>query len=350
MALHFQLSTFNLKRSDIMNSDHTGHDRPNPKKPKCQPSIKWENKSMESSEMRHRLEWLIEILSEIELRLGAWMEKHGLLLLRIGMGIVFLWFGALKLLGMSPAAELVANTTSWIPIPGFTYVLSVWEMAIGICFMYTPLLRVALILLFLHMPGTFLPIVILPGAVFREFPFVLTLEGQYIVKNLVLIAAAIVIGGKVRHHMQGLLRFAPDEFTALLHRGTWAVATRGEKLVEQGEELNRVFFIPSGRFSVRVDGKEVAQRKGGQFVGEISYLTKAKTTTTIEILEPTRYLFWDRPLLEELMEKEPKLYYAMLSSMNLDLITKLLSPPRLSAPTGRADPSHEGLGTAVLEN
>ena len=187
-------------------------------------------------------------------------------------------------------------------------------MAIGLCFLYQPLLRVALILLFLNMPGTFLPIVILPGEVFRAFPFGLTLEGQYIVKNLVLIAAAIVIGGKIRHQMQGLMRFAPDEFTALLHRGTWTVAKRGDKLVEQGEALDRVFFIHSGRFSVRVDGKEVAQRKDGQFVGEISYLTKTTATATVEILEPTRY-------------------YAMLSSMNLDLITKLLSPPRLSAPT-----------------
>jgi uncharacterized membrane protein YkgB len=287
---------------------------------------------MEARNMRHRFEWPINILSEIELRLGAWMEKYGLLLLRIGMGTVFLWFGALKHLGLSPAAELVVKTMSWLPIPGFLHILGVWEMAIGICFLYTPLLRVALLLLFLHMPGTFLPIVLLPEKVFQAFPFVLTMEGQYIVKNLVLIAAAIVIGGKIRHQMQGLMRFAPEEFTALLHRGTWAIAQRGEKLVEQGEDLNRVFFIHSGRFAVRVDGQEVAQRKGGQFVGEISFLTKATATATVEILEPTRYLFWDRPLLEELIEKEPTLYYALLSSMNLDLITKLLSPPQLSSP------------------
>jgi hypothetical protein len=206
-------------------------------------------------------------------------------------------------------------------------------MVIGLCFLYKPLLHVALVLLFLHMPGTFLPIVLLPEKVFQAFPFVLTMEGQYIVKNLVLIAAAIVIGGKIRHRMQGLMRFAPDEFTALLHRGTWAVARRGDKLVEQGEELNRVFFIHSGRFAVQVDGQEVAQRTGGQFVGEISYLTNATATATVEILESTRYLFWERPLLKALLEKEPTLYYALLSSMNLDLITKLLSPPQLSSPT-----------------
>jgi uncharacterized membrane protein YkgB len=299
--------------------------------PNGRPAIKEENTSMESRAMGHRFERPIDILSEIELRLGAWMEKYGLLLLRIGMGTVFFWFGALKFLGLSPAAALVTDTMSWLPFPGFIHVLGSWEMAIGICFLYTPLLHVALLLLFLHMPGTFLPIVLLPGEVFRVFPFELTLEGQYIVKNLVLIAAAIVIGGKIRHRMQGLMRFAPDEFTALLHRGTWAVAKRGEKLVEQGEELDRVFFIHSGRFAVRVDGQEVAQRQGGQFVGEISFLTKATATATVEVIEPTRYLVWDRPLLEELIEKEPTLYYAMLSSMNLDLITKLLRPPQLSS-------------------
>jgi uncharacterized membrane protein YkgB len=282
--------------------------------------------------MRHRFERPIDILSEIELRLGAWMEKYGLLLLRIGMGAVFFWFGALKFLGLSPAAALVIKTMSWLPFPGFIYVLGLWEMAIGLCFLYTPLLRVALLLLFLHMPGTFLPIVLLPEAVFQAFPFVLTMEGQYIVKNLVLIAAAIVIGGKIRHQMQGLMRFAPGEFTALLHRGTWAVAQRGEKLVEQGATLNRVFFIHHGRFAVRVNGQEVAQRNGGQFVGEISFLTNATATATVEILEPTRYLYWDRALLEELIEKEPTLYYALLSSMNLDLITKLLSLPQRSSP------------------
>ena len=74
---------------------------------------------MESRTMGHRFERPIEILSEIELRLGAWMEKHGLLLLRIGMGTVFFWFGALKALGLSPAAALVTNTMSWLPFPGF---------------------------------------------------------------------------------------------------------------------------------------------------------------------------------------------------------------------------------------
>ena len=275
-----------------------------------------------------RRERAIELLSELELRLGAWMEKHGLFLLRIGMGVVFFWFGALKPLGMSPAANLVADTTAWIPIPNFLYVLGAWEMTIGICFLFKPLLRIALVLLFMHMPGTLLPVVMVPDQVFQSFPFALTLEGQYIVKNLVLVAAAIVIGGRIRHRMQGLMRFAPDELTALMHQGQWGVAQPGTKLVEQGQELDRVYFVHSGRFAVKIDDKQIAERKGGQFVGEISFLTGSAASATIEVLSTTRYIFWDHAHLQELVEQEPALYHAMLSSMNLDLISKLLSPPQ----------------------
>lgn len=271
---------------------------------------------------------LMDILSEFELHLGAGMERYGLVLLRVGLGVVFVWFGALKLLDLSPAAELVANSTSWLPIPAFPQVLGVWEMLIGLCFLGKPLLRVALVLLFLQMPGTFLPVVIVPGAVFREFPFVLTIEGQYIVKNLVLIAAAIVIGGAIRHRMPGLMRLAPDQFTALLHRGAWAVAAPGDTLIEQGETLDRLLFVHSGCLSVRVEGREVAQCGPGQFVGEISYLTSGPATATVEALAPTRYLSWDRALLHELMQTQPALYSAMLSGMSLDLITKLLGSRR----------------------
>ena len=283
-------------------------------------------------EQSNHIEQLVILYSELELRLGAWMEKHGLSLLRLGMGIVFFWFGALKPLGLSPATELVAKTTTWIPIEGFINLLGFWEMAIGLCFIYAPLVRVALILLFMHMPGTLLPLVMLPAESYIQFPFVLTMEGQYIIKNLVLVAAGIVIGGKVRHRMQGLFRLAPDEFTSLLHKGTWAVARPGDVLVQQGEEIDNLCFIHSGRFAVQIDGQEVVQRTGGHFVGEMSFLTKGTATATIEILETTRYIVWDKSQLEELMENDSNLYHSLLSSMSLNLVTKLLSPSQSLLP------------------
>lgn len=64
--------------------------------------------------------------------------------------------------------------------------------------LYRPLIRVGLLLLFVQLPGTFLPLVLLPDVVFTAIPYGLTVEGQYIIKNLVIIGAALVIGGTVR--------------------------------------------------------------------------------------------------------------------------------------------------------
>ncbi len=113
---------------------------------------------------------------------------------------VFIWFGLLKLLGLSPAADLAAHTVYWFPPRVFVPVLGWWEVTIGVCLLFRPLVRLALLLLFLQMPGTALPLVLLPGVCFSQFPLGLTLEGQYIIKNLTIISAAIVIGGTVRRH------------------------------------------------------------------------------------------------------------------------------------------------------
>ena len=136
------------------------------------------------------------------------MNRYGVVLMRIGMAIVFIWFGALKPLGISPAHDLVAATIStmtWDLIPGsvFVPVLGWWEVAIGVCFLYRPLIRVALILLAIQLPGTMLPLVLLPEEAFTQIPYGLTLEGQYIIKNLVLIAGAIVVGGTLREDPKG---------------------------------------------------------------------------------------------------------------------------------------------------
>lgn len=130
--------------------------------------------------------------------IAGWMERNGIRLLRISVGIVFIWFGALKAFGISPAQELVARTVYWLDPDFFVPVLGWWEVLIGLGLLIRPLTRVAIALLFLQMPGTFLPLVLLPEVCFTRIPFGLTMEGQYIVKNLVLISAALVVGGTVR--------------------------------------------------------------------------------------------------------------------------------------------------------
>lgn len=136
---------------------------------------------------------------QIDTRITHWMADHGLLLLRISMGVVFFWFGALKLIpGFSPAEGLIRETLPFLPMNLFLPFLAVWEMAIGLGFITGKFMRLTILLLFLQMPGTLSPIVLRPDLVFTQFPFGLTLEGQYIIKNMVIISSALVLGATVR--------------------------------------------------------------------------------------------------------------------------------------------------------
>jgi uncharacterized membrane protein YkgB len=126
------------------------------------------------------------------------MNRYGHLFLRISMGIIFIWFGLLKSFGESPVNDLVARVVYWFDPDIFIPFLGWWEALIGACFLFRPFLRAAVLLLFLQIGGTFLPLVVLPEVCFQRFPLVLTIEGQYIVKNLLVISAALVIGGTVR--------------------------------------------------------------------------------------------------------------------------------------------------------
>lgn len=128
----------------------------------------------------------------------TWMNRHGLLFSRIALGVVFMWFGLLKTIGESPANELVTRTVYWVNPKIFIPVLGWWEFAIGFCFLFQPLLRFAILLLFLQIGGTFLPLILLPDVCYNGNLFLLTIEGQYIVKNLLIISAAIVVGGSVK--------------------------------------------------------------------------------------------------------------------------------------------------------
>lgn len=151
-------------------------------------------------QMKSLEEKIIEkFFSSLDKKVTDWMANYGLLVLRISLGIVFFWFGMLKFFeGLSPAEELVRNTVYFFDPDIFIPILAAWESLIGIGLITGKFLRVTILLLFLQMPGTALPLLILPEKVWTVFPFGLTLEGQYIVKNLVLIGAGLVIGATVR--------------------------------------------------------------------------------------------------------------------------------------------------------
>ena len=131
------------------------------------------------------------------------MRRWGTVALRISLAIIFVWFGALKPLGLSPAATMVKATVRWMPLfspDTWLAIIGWWEVAIGVTFLFHKTIRVAIALLALQMVGTFLPLVILPNVTFQpgHYLYAPTMEGQYIIKNLLIISAALVVGGTVR--------------------------------------------------------------------------------------------------------------------------------------------------------
>lgn len=136
-------------------------------------------------------------LKKEDKKITKMLAYYGLPALRYSLAIIFIWFGILKPLGLSPAQELVANTVYIVDSSWFVPFLGWWEVLIGVTFLYKPLLRIGLPLMALQMIGTFLPFIILPDVVFGNTWYALSLEGQYIIKNFVLIAAAMVVGAHI---------------------------------------------------------------------------------------------------------------------------------------------------------
>jgi uncharacterized membrane protein YphA (DoxX/SURF4 family) len=145
-----------------------------------------------------------ELYNSADKRITAWMARYGVILMRVALGIVFFWFGILKFFpGLSVAEELASRTISVLSLgyvsPSVSVpVLAAWECAIGLGLISGKFLRVTLLLLFLQMMGTFLPLVLFPSETWKHFPYTPSLEGQYIIKNLVLLGAGIVVGATVR--------------------------------------------------------------------------------------------------------------------------------------------------------
>ena len=116
--------------------------------------------------------------------------------LRVALGVVFLWFGALKLLGVSPVLSLVRQAFPFLPLEPFFFLLSLWEVWIGCALIFRWALRFTLALLLLHLVGTFTAVWLEPSLFFlKDNPLLLTTLGEFVVKNLVLVAAGFVIGG-----------------------------------------------------------------------------------------------------------------------------------------------------------
>lgn len=140
----------------------------------------------------------------LDRRITAAMARYGLTMLRVSLGVIFLWFGVLKFFpGLSPAQGLATQTIQALSFGRLSpetslALLAGWESLIGLGLILGVFLRATLLLLWLQMLGTITPLFLFPEQAFLHVPYAPTLEGQYIIKNIVLISAGIVIGGTVR--------------------------------------------------------------------------------------------------------------------------------------------------------
>ena len=138
-------------------------------------------------------------IKKIDQQIARWMNRWSIKAIRISFGIIFIWFGILKPFDLSSAENLLKATVVWVPFgtPEFWLVaIGVWEVAIGVTFLFPRTTKIAIGLLFLQMFGTFMPLVFLPEVTFQNGNILTpSLEGQYIIKNVMIISAALVVGG-----------------------------------------------------------------------------------------------------------------------------------------------------------
>lgn len=149
--------------------------------------------------MKNRPRAIRERIERVDDHVLGFLERYGHRLHRRSLGLLFMWLGLLKPLGHETATSLLAQTIYWGSPETMVLVLGWWEVAIGAAMLHRSLVRVALFLLLLRIPGTILAFVLLPDVTFIDFPLVPTPEGQYLLKDLVLFFAAMAIGGTLRH-------------------------------------------------------------------------------------------------------------------------------------------------------
>lgn len=128
-----------------------------------------------------------------------WVAANGLSILRVSIGIIYFWFGILKFFpGISPAEELAVSTIheltfGLLPDIVSLYSLAIWECGLGLLLVSGRYLRFSTFWMLLHMVCTFTPVLFFPELIFNEAPHSFTLVGQYIMKNIVIISAGIIL-------------------------------------------------------------------------------------------------------------------------------------------------------------
>jgi len=146
---------------------------------------------------------LRRLFARLDADLVRTMGRRGPWALRVSLGLVFAWFGALKLVGESPVSHLAEGLVPGISTALLVTVLGLWELGVGIGLLVGKAMRIVLGFLWFQMAGTLALLVLRPDRIFVDGnPFLLTLEGEFVIKNFVLISGGLVLGGTLRPIMK----------------------------------------------------------------------------------------------------------------------------------------------------
>ena len=140
-------------------------------------------------------------------RLAHWLDAWGITLLRVALGVVYIWFGALKVVDRSPIEDLLMDVAFFADGEWIIFAFGVWEIIIGLGLIFPVALRITLLMLWVQLAGTLLAFVFAADKTFQDGnPLLLTETGEFVLKNLVLITAGLVIGSTVRARNRPLER------------------------------------------------------------------------------------------------------------------------------------------------
>lgn len=139
-------------------------------------------------------------IRNIDIHIISFFRQISVPMARLGLFVVFFWFGILKVFDVSPASPLVQalfeKTIFFIDFGTFLFLFGIFECIIGIMFLLPKVERIVIPLLLFHLITTTMPLFMLPVATWTGF-LIPTLEGQYIIKNILIVVAAILVAAQV---------------------------------------------------------------------------------------------------------------------------------------------------------
>lgn len=144
------------------------------------------------------------------------------------------------------------------------------------------------------------------------------------ITRLILERQPVFLGEKEQQlYRMNFQTLTPREFVRLLSIADWKQAIVGEELLSQGHPISELMLLASGRGTVEIDGRYVAEVTSGQFVGEMGFLTNEEASARVVTVTPTEYLTWPVERLRELLNQSPDLHVKVQGILGNDLVEKL---------------------------